>query len=66
LNWGWNTFIAAHIPSYLPSAIADIGREVATFIAGTVVRSAVIQAIFLIFVGLLAWAGSFFVKSRLA
>jgi len=63
LNWGWNTFIVTRIPSYLPTAIADIGRAVAIFIVGTVVRSVVIQAVILTFVGLLAWAGSFFVKS---
>ena len=66
LNWSWNTFIVTHIPSYLPTAIADIGHEVVIFIVGTVVRSVVIQAVILTFVGLLAWAGSFFVKSRLA
>ena len=64
LEMGLEHIYTAHIPSYLPTAIADIGLEVAIFIVGTVVRSAVIQAIILIFVGLLAWAGSMFVKSR--
>jgi len=64
LNWGWNTFIVTHIPSYLPTVIADIGREVLRYIVGTLVKSIVLQALILTLLGLLAWAGSFFVKSR--
>ncbi len=64
LNWGWNTFIVTRIPSYLPTAIADIGREVVRYIVGTLVKSIVLQALILTLLGLLAWAGSFFVKSQ--
>jgi hypothetical protein len=64
VNWGWNIFILPQIPTYLPTALGEIGRGVVHDIMGGLVKSIVFQALILTLLGSLAWAGSFFVKSR--
>ena len=64
IDWGWNTFIATRIPSYLPSAISEIGHGLVTIVMGSLANSVVLQAFILSLVGLLALGGSFYVKNQ--
>lgn len=63
-SWGWNTFIVTRFPPYLPSAIPELGAGLVRDVIGSLLNPIVVQAVFLSVLGLLLWAGSFFVKSR--
>ena len=64
LNWAWKTFVIARIPPYLPTAIAEIGRELASAVVRNLVMPVILWALVLTLLGLTAWVVSFFMKSR--
>ena len=57
-------FIVPRIPPFIPADIAGIGQELVRSIVHTITEVIVLQAIILLAVGLAAWIGSSFIKTK--
>lgn len=64
LNTAWTMFIVPRIPPFFPADIAGIGLELVRSIVHTITEVIVLQAIILLAVGLAAWIGSSFIKTK--
>ena len=64
LNWAWNTYVIVRIPPFIPTNIADIGRELVRYILHSLTEQIVLQVIILTLIGLVAWIGSSFIKTK--
>jgi hypothetical protein len=64
LNVAWTMYIVPRIPPFIPADMAGIGHELVRSIAHTISKWIVLQAIILLAVGLAAWIGSSFIKTK--
>jgi hypothetical protein len=64
LNIAWTLFIVPRIPPIFPAEVAAIGLELVRSIVHSISTSLIIQSIILFVIGLAAWIGSSFVKTK--
>ncbi len=64
LNAAWTLYIVPRIPPFIPTDIAAIGLGLARSIGQGISQGIVIRAIILFTLGLAAWIGSYFIKSK--
>ncbi len=64
LNKVWNQFIEPRIPAFLTTDVAALGRDLIQYIAHDVIERIVFQALILLLLGLAAWIGSYFIKTK--
>jgi len=64
MNWAWDTFVVSQIPAYFPSSVAGIGRVLVQNIVHALSEGIILQAVILALVGLAAWIGSSFIKTK--
>jgi len=64
LNWAWANFIAPRIPPYLPTDVISIGHDLASYVLRSLSGQITLQAGILAVIGLAAWIGSSFIKTR--
>jgi hypothetical protein len=64
LNMAWTLFIVPRIPPIFPAEVAAIGLELVRSIVHSISTSLIIQSIILFVIGLAAWIGSSFVKTK--
>lgn len=64
INAAWTMFIIPRIPPFIPADIAGIGQELVRSIVITITKGIVLQAIILLAIGLAAWIGSTFIKTK--
>ncbi len=64
LNTAWTMFVIPRIPPYIPPDIAGIGQELVRFIVHAITEGIALRAVILLAIGLAAWIGSYFVKTK--
>ena len=64
MNFAWAVYVLPHIPAYLPTEIAGIGKGVASTIVRSLSQGVLFRAGILFIIGLAAWVGSSFIKSK--
>jgi len=63
-DWTWGTFLATRIPPYLSINMAGLGRELVRAIVQGLTSQVVLLAHLLTIIGLAAWIGSCFVRTK--
>jgi hypothetical protein len=64
LNKVWNQFIEPRIPVFLTTDVVTLGRDLIQYIAHDIIERIILQALVLLLIGLAAWIGSFFIKTK--
>jgi|GEM_PF-888117 len=64
LNWAWNNYVTSRIPPYLPTDVVSIGHDLASYLLRSLSGQITLQAGILAAIGLAAWIGSSFIKTR--
>jgi hypothetical protein len=63
-NTAWTMYIVPRIPPFIPADIAGIGQQLVRSIVHTITDGIALQAIILLALGLAAWIGSYFIKTK--
>ncbi|MEW6092787.1 MAG: hypothetical protein AB1531_02370 [Chloroflexota bacterium] len=66
LNKVWNQFIEPRIPPFLTTDVATLGHDLLLYVAHDILERIVFQALALLLIGLAAWIGSYFVKTKIS
>jgi hypothetical protein len=64
LSMGWNLLIVPLIPPFIPTGVATIGLELLRSIFHSITNTINLWAIIFLLIGLAAWIGSVFIKTK--
>ncbi len=64
LTAAWSMFVIPRIPPYIPPNIAGIGQELVRSIVHAITEGIALRAVILLAIGLAAWIGSYFIKTK--